>query len=63
VNNGHSFRSLIKSFKFKKVNTPTVLIIHTIKGKGIKKFESNPIWHARIPNEIEIKEAKRSLGI
>ena len=37
VKNGHSFKNLIKAFN-KKINNslPTIFIIHTIKGKGIK---------------------------
>ena len=57
VKNGHSFSSLIKAFKsIKKSLKPNVIILHTIKGKGIKEFENDPVWHARQlkGNEIEV---------
>ena len=66
VKDGHSFKSILHGFKRiknLKNKKPTVLILNTIKGKGIKKFENNPIWHARIPNEKEISEARKSLKI
>ena len=64
VKNGHSFKSLSSAFsKVGKNRKPTALIIHTIKGKGIKKFENDPVWHARklVGKDIEI--GKKVLGI
>ena len=64
IKNGHSFKSIISSLKKKNIkNKPTVIIINTIKGKGIKEFENDPVWHARklAGNEIEI--GKRRLGL
>ena len=64
IKNGHSFNSLITAFKKKKIKgKPTVLIVNTIKGKGIKEFENDPIWHARKLNDKEIKIGKKRLGI
>ena len=64
VKNGHSFKSIISSLKKKNIkNKPTVIIINTIKGKGIKEFENDPVWHARklVGNEIGI--GKKRLGL
>ena len=48
VMNGHCFDQLIPALeKPNSLSTPRVLIIHTIKGKGIKPFENDPVWHAR----------------
>ncbi len=64
IKNGHSFNSLITGFKKKKIKgKPTILIVNTIKGKGIKEFENDPIWHARKLNDKEIKIGKKRLGI
>ena len=57
VQHGHSFKDLIKKFNLaKKSKKPTVIVVNTIKGKGIREFENDPIWHARQlkGNEIEI---------
>jgi transketolase len=64
IKNGHSFASLISALKKKnKKHKPTVIIINTIKGKGIKEFENNPIWHARKLAGKEIKIGKKRLGL
>ena len=64
VKNGHSFKSLISSLKKKnKKGKPLAIIINTIKGKGIKEFEDDPIWHARKLQGKEIEIGKEKLGI
>ena len=44
-------------------NKPTAIIFNTIKGKGVKEFENDPVWHARklVGKEIEI--GKKRLGL
>ena len=64
IKNGHSFKSIISSLKKKNMkNKPSAIIINTVKGKGIKEFENDPVWHARklAGNEIEI--GKKRLGL
>ena len=64
IKNGHSFTSIYKSFKkIKKNNKPNILIVHTIKGKGIKEFENDTVWHARQLKGQEITIGKKRLGI
>ena len=64
VKNGHSFKSLIASFKKKnKKEKPLAIIVNTIKGKGIKEFEDDPIWHARKLQGKEMEIGKKKLGI
>ena len=64
VKDGHSFKSLIPSFKRKnKKGKPLAMIINTIKGKGIKEFEDDPIWHARKLQGKDIEIGKKKLGI
>ena len=64
VKNGHSFKSLIASFKKKnKKGKPLAIIINTIKSKGIKEFENNPVWHARKLQGEEIEIGKKKLDI
>jgi transketolase len=63
VKNGHNFNEIKNSFKKLSKKKPNVIIFNTIKGKGIKKFENDPAWHARklVGNEILI--GKKSLGL
>ena len=64
MKDGHSFISLIPSFKRKnKKGKPLAIIINTIKGKGIKEFEDDPIWHARKLQGQEVEIGKKRLGI
>ncbi len=63
VKNGHSFEQLIKAFKkVKKNKKPQVIVVHTTKGKGIKEFENDPIWHARKIQGKDIKIGKKRLS-
>ncbi len=64
VKDGHSFTQILKALK-KKQNSqkPTVIIFNTIKGKGIKSFENDPVWHARQLKGNEILVGKKALGI
>lgn len=64
IKNGHSFKSIISSLKKKTIkNKPTAVILNTIKGKGIKEFENDPVWHARKLAGDEIKIGKKRLGL
>ena len=64
IKDGHSFKSLISGFKKgNKKNKPLAIIIHTIKGKGIRQFENDPIWHARKLQGKEIEIGKKRLEI
>jgi len=64
VKDGHSFKSLIASFKKKnKKGKPLAIIVNTTKGKGIKEFEDDPVWHARKLQGKEIEIGKKKLDI
>ena len=64
VKNGHSFLNLKTAFsKTKKLKKPTAIILNTVKGKGIKEFENDPIWHARKLQGKEIEIGKKRLEI
>ena len=61
IKKGHSFNDLIKGFKkLKNSGKPNVIILHTIKGKGVKEFENDPVWHARqLKGKEEVLGKKR----
>jgi transketolase len=44
-------------------NKPTLVIAHTVKGKGISFMENVPIWHYRMPNPKELEAGCRELGM
>ena len=64
IADGHSFKDLIRGFKkIQNLGKPNVLIVNTIKGKGVKEFENDPVWHARQLKGSEIEIGKKRLGI
>lgn len=46
-----------------KKGKPSLIIAHTIKGKGISFMENAPIWHYRMPNAEELKIALKDLQL
>jgi transketolase len=42
---------------------PVAVIAHTVKGKGVSFMEDDNNWHYRIPNQKEVADAKRQLGL
>jgi transketolase len=41
---------------------PTILIAHTVKGKGVSFMENDYEWHARVPSNEELRMALQELG-
>jgi transketolase len=61
---GHNFPALQAAFA-EAQNTkgkPTVLIAHTIKGKGVSFMENNPKYHGVAPTEKERELALQEIG-
>lgn len=46
-----------------KKNMPSLIVAHTVKGKGISFMENVPIWHFRQPNSVEMGTACEDLGL
>jgi len=60
---GHDFYQLFSVFEnipFKK-GSPSVIIAHTVKGKGISFMENELLWHYRHPNRKEYLKAIKEL--
>ena len=60
---GHDFKSLNEAIEeAQKINEkPTVIIAHTIPGKGVKEFERDYKWHGKAPSKEEGKKALEEL--
>lgn len=52
---GHNMQSIIDACSMARaiVEQPTVIIAHTIPGKGVKYMEYNYLWHGNPPGTIE----------
>lgn len=62
---GHDMPKLYDIFKsvpFEK-GKPSLIIAHTIKGKGVSYMENVPIWHFRLPDKEEKRIACSELGM
>ncbi len=62
---GHDFGQIEQAFltAHETKNCPTVIIAHTVKGKGVTFMEEAPAWHGSVklrPEELE--QALRDLG-
>ena len=62
--NGHDFDQLRNAFNQAKQtkDKPTVIIAHTIKGKGVSYMENNYAWHGAAPNDEQYETAMKELG-
>ena len=61
IDDGNNIRNVIKTLKSLKQSKkkPKVIITHTIKGKGIKTIENDPIWATRpVSKEVYLKAKK-----
>ena len=56
---GHDYASLLEAVRRSQVNkgAPTMIIAHTVKGKGISFMENQIDWHGRAPNKEEYAQA------
>ena len=60
---GNDFESLKNAFGFARQTkgVPTVIIAHTVKGKGVSYMENNYAWHGAAPKEEDYKIAMEDL--
>ncbi len=62
---GHDVNALRAAFERAKANAgsgkPSVVLAHTVKGKGVSFMENNILWHYRTPQGEEYEEALKEL--
>lgn len=46
----------------RKIGQPSIMIAHTIKGKGVSFMENRNEWHYRSPSKVEYQEALKELN-
>ena len=61
--NGHNFEEIINAVNSARAvyEQPTVIICHTIPGRGVSFMENKFEWHGKAPNKEETKIALREL--
>jgi transketolase len=60
---GHNFRDIVRAVGAAKssLDKPTIIIAHTIPGKGVTAFEGDYRWHGKAPNDEEGRKALKEL--
>lgn len=60
---GHNFESIDTAISQAKsfFGKPSVIIAHTIPGKGVPEFERLPVWHGKSPTKEEGVKALKTL--
>jgi transketolase len=60
---GHDFKDIVRAIGTAKssLDTPTIIIAHTIPGKGVTSFEGDYRWHGKAPNQEEGRAALKEL--
>jgi transketolase len=61
--NGHNHEALREALERARIceATPTCIIAHTTKGKGVSFMEDSVLWHYRTPRGIEFEAASSEL--
>jgi transketolase len=62
---GHDFKYLDEAVDEAKTThgKPTIIIAHTIPGKGVREFENDYRWHGKAPNKEEAEMAIKELNL
>ncbi len=58
---GHAFDQIFRALGRGDSGRPRVVILHTVKGKGVSFMENEILWHYRPPDENEYKLAMKEL--
>ena len=60
---GHDYDQILASIAAAKRETarPTLVVAHTIKGKGVPFMENNNAWHKGVPTKDQLAEAIKAL--
>jgi transketolase len=56
---GHDMQAIVSALETAKTiqGEPSIIIAHTIKGKGVSFMENVPLWHGKAPSEEEAQGA------
>lgn len=61
---GHDVEKLNEAFEKAKIikGKPTIILAHTIKGKGVSFMEGKNVWHGKAIDKMSYKQALQELG-
>ena len=63
--NGNDTQALVEVFNQApfEAGKPSLVLAHTIKGKGVSFIENSIKWHHRVPTDEELETARRELDL
>ena len=61
---GHSMEEVVSAIEWSSSNirSPTAIIAHTTKGKGVSFMENNPSFHGKAPTDEEMRMSLEELS-
>lgn len=61
---GHNFNEILKAIEQAQAEKerPSVILAHTVKGKGVPFMIGDNSWHKRVPTKAELEAAMIALG-
>lgn len=55
---GNDMNQVLHAFqRSRKTGGPTIIIAHTVKGKGVSFMENNADWHGKVPDQAQMEKA------
>ena len=61
--NGHDHQQIFDALSVKADNNkPSVIIAHTVKGKGVDFMENKLLWHYKSPDDSQYAEAIKQIN-
>ena len=61
---GHNMEEVVSALEEAKTvkGTPTIIIAHTIKGKGVSFMENVAVWHGKAPSDEQMQQALEEIS-
>ena len=60
---GHNMQEIVEALQWSMNSTsPSAIVAHTVKGKGVSFMEDNPAFHGKAPNDSELEQALEELS-
>ena len=60
---GHNMEEIVEALQWSMNSTsPSAIVAHTVKGKGVSFMEDNPSFHGKAPNDSELEQALEELS-
>jgi transketolase len=61
---GHNMEEVVSALETAKTikDKPTIIIAHTVKGKGVSFMENVPVWHGKAPSDEQARQALEEIS-